>query len=181
MLGVTMVLISTLFPFSRWTPASLPASDRARDGAVHPGCLPSARIKSWSRLLFLLPLGVLAGAFLLPVSWLTAEHRTASLVAMWAPLVLLAGVVGWRIFRTWRVSRRTAPAVRYEGTVVMVLMLGLGVLGLTLGVRRVLRIEERRCVRQETLLKVDPAQGGFTVAEARLAKTLRDQVLKAGK
>ncbi len=159
MLGVTMVLISTLYQ----------------------GSLTSTRIHSGSPLLVVLTLGVMVGTLLLPVSWLTAEHKTASLVAMAVPLMILVGSGVWRIIQ-WRASlRRSTPALRYEGVAVMVLMLGLGVMVLTLGAHRVLRVEERRYVSQETLLRVDPAQGGFTVAEARLAKSLRDQVLKVNK
>jgi hypothetical protein len=94
--------------------------------------------------------------------------------------VLLVALLGWAIAAR-KASRRALPAGRYERTAGMILMCGLSVLVLTLVARGQLRLEERRCVRQETLLRVDPAVGGFTVAEARLAQALRDQVLKVAK
>ncbi len=177
-LGVTMVLIDW---FLSPTCCSKDGFDKAKPSKTKDVFGGGLRFVATSFARWLLPAGLIAAAFLTPVHWLTAENKTVVLVAMSVPLVILAMAVAWRMIRAWLISRRTAPAVRYERTVGMVLMLGLAVLGLTLGARSVLRIEEQRCVRQETLLKVDPAQGGFTVAEARLAKTLRDQVLKERK
>ncbi len=164
-LGVAMVLLNTVLAFSRWVPVSLPAPGRARGSAVR----------------WLVPAVLMGTAFLLPVSWITSENQTASLVAISAPMaVLLVALLGWAIAAR-KASRRALPAGRYERTAGMILMCGLSVLVLTLVARGQLRLEERRCVRQETLLRVDPAVGGFTVAEARLAQALRDQVLKVAK
>jgi heme/copper-type cytochrome/quinol oxidase subunit 2 len=131
------------------------------------------------RARWLVPVGLAGLAFLLPVDWLTSGHKALALTAMSVPVAILILTVIWLALRGRRDHRPIAPAERYERRAVALLALGLSVLVLTLGARGVLRLEERQNVRQEALLKVDPSQGGFTVAEAKLARTLRDQVLKA--
>jgi hypothetical protein len=133
-------------------------------------------LSAWLSLL--LGIGVVA-AFLLPVSLLNADRKTPSMVAMLVPLALLGVVLASMLLPAWWNRKRWTPEARFRGTLGAVLMLGFGILTLTLGVRAMLRVEERRWVEQETVLKVDPSMGGFTVCEARLMRQMRDQMMKA--
>lgn len=153
------------------------------------GCLTAPRPRSavdgnpggWRRILYAGMLVVVVGlAVFVPVSVLNARNERASLVAMAVPLLMLLGVVLVRVLETWPASSRSLT-VRRDSGARLVLTLGLGILVLTVGARGHLRAEEARWVRQETVLKVAPAEGGFTVAEGRLTRALRDLVLDAAK
>jgi uncharacterized membrane protein YhaH (DUF805 family) len=174
-LGVMMILLDLLILLK----------DQADDTEIVPPVLKNKAFSAYCggsgfvlTVLCLLA-GLVGAAVLIPVDWLTAERRTAAMAAMLAPVTVLVLAVICLALRRMRDPRQTTPAGRYERVTVATLALGLSVLVLTFGARGVLRIEERQCVRQETLLTVDPSIGGFTVAEARLAQALREQVLKA--
>ena len=162
-LGVSMVVLACLTSPGRGQPA---------EGGAR------------TRLMTVLVAGLLAVvvgmALCLPVSVLNAQHQTASLVAMAIPLAVAVGALVLRALEA-RSARQRPLTERRDNGFRATLALGLGILALTLGARGYLRVEEGRLVRQETVLTVVPAEGGFTVAEARLTRALRDLVLKAAK
>jgi hypothetical protein len=120
---------------------------------------------------------LLAAALCIPVSLFNAQRPVASKLAMVLPLVALAAGVVVHGIAVWLAHRGSTPIERWNRALVTVVALGLGILVLTLGGHGYLRAEERRLVQREKLLKVVPEQGGFTMAEARLTRTLRERML----
>lgn len=135
---------------------------------------PPARCFSWGSAALLLLLA------LLPAAWLDTERSyVPALSAGVAGLVLLLGVAD-QVYAVVCDRRHGKACAAYYGSLsrTLIPIVALTLILVTVGSRPYLRMEERRLLKNDAVMHVDP-QGGFTVIESRVTQRLKAETQKA--